>query len=283
MLLQTDGSPHAWLEERGSELCLIGVIDDATNEVPYACFQEQETTRGYMLMLKDIIQKRGIPVALYHDRHTIFRVSEGKEATIEEQLKGKRPLTQIGRLLEELGITSIAANSPQAKGRIERLWKTFQDRLISELRLAGTQTIEEANTVLKTFLPEYNSRFRVTARQAGSAYRKQEDGFKPEEYFCYKYPRTVGLDNVVRFVNHRIQILPDSDRASYARCKVVVYAGLDSKLNVYHNKTLLNTCPAPLESTKLRDPVVVTTTVSQLTVKPSANHPWRGKYRSFFD
>lgn len=283
MLLQTDGSSHAWLEKRGPELCLIGAIDDATNEVPYALFQEQEDTKGYMLMLRAITLNQGMPMALYHDHHSIFEVTKNKESSLEEQLEGKKPLTQVGRLLEELNINSISANSPQAKGRIERLWKTFQDRLTSELRLDGANTKEEANLVLKTFLPEYNQRFKVTAKETGSAYRKPEIGFKPEEYFCYKYPRTVGLDNVVRFVNHRIQILPNPERASYARCKVEVYAGLDGNLAVYHQKRRLDTRPAPLEAEGLRLPAPVEQSMPRIYPKPSSNHPWKGKFRTHFD
>ena len=282
-LLQTDGSPHDWLEGRGPELCLIGAIDDATNDVPYAYFQEHEDTKGYMLMLKSITLKRGIPLALYHDRHSIFEVTRDKEALLEEQLLGKKPLTQIGRLLSELGINSIAATSPEAKGRIERLWKTFQDRLTSELRLAGANSRETANQVLKSFLPEYNQRFRVSPRETGSAYRKPEAGFKPDEYFCYKYPRTVGSDNVVRFVNHRLQILPNPERSSYARCKVQIYAGLNGNLAVYYENQCLDTCPAPLESTRLRIPVMVRQSEPRIYHKVPSNHPWKGKYRTYFD
>ena len=188
---------------------------------------------------------------------TVFlRLPRIRKPSLEEQLAGSKPLTQIGRLLNELGINSIAANSPEAKGRIERLWKTFQDRLTSELRLAGANTRETANQILKSFLPEYNQRFRVSPRETGSAYRKPEADFKADEYFCYKYPRIVGSDNVVRFVNHRLQILPNPERASYARCRVQVYAGLNGKLAVYYGNQCLDTCPAPLESTRLRAPVM---------------------------
>jgi len=282
-LLQTDGSPHDWLEGRGPELCLIGAIDDATNEVPYAYFQEQEDTKGYMLMLKHITLERGIPLALYHDRHSIFEVPADKEASLEEQLAGRKPLTQLGRLLSELGINSIAANSPEAKGRIGRLWKTFQDRLVSELRLAGANNRETANQILKSFLPEYNQRFRVSPQQTGSAYQKPEASFKADEYFCYKYPRIVGTDNVVRFVNQRLQILPNPERASYARCKVQVYAGLTGQLAVYYENQHLDTCPAPLESTRLRIPVTVRHSVPRIYSKVSSNHPWKGKFRTYFD
>jgi transposase len=279
-LLQTDGSPHDWLEGRGPELCLIGAIDDATNDVPYAYFQEREDTKGYMLMLKNITLKQGIPLALYHDRHSVFEINRDTETGLEEQLAGSKPLTQMGRLLMELGINSITANSPQAKGRVERLWKTFQDRLVSELRLAGANDRETANRILKSFLPEYNQRFRVSPRETGSAYRKLEAAFKPDEYFCYKYQRTVGSDNVVRFVNHRLQILPNSERASYARCRVQVYAGLDGNLAVHYGNRCLDTCPAPLESTRLK---VSRQSIPRIYAKVASSHPWKGKFRTYFD
>jgi transposase len=283
MLLQTDGSPHDWLEGRGPQLCLIGAIDDATGKVPYAHLQNQEDTKGYILMLRDITLSHGIPLALYHDQHTIFKSPKDKQLSIEDQLEGKRPLTQLGRLMEELGINSITANSPQAKGRIERLWRTFQDRLSSELRLAGAKTKEEANRILAWFLPRYNQKFTIAAREAGSAYRKPAAGFKSEEYFCYKYPRTVGADNVVRFAQNRLQILPSPDRASYARCKVEVYAGLNGSLAVYYKRQGLITKPAPMERAQLKELVTIGRSSVHQYAKPSLSHPWRGKFRTFKD
>jgi transposase len=283
MMLQTDGSPHDWLEGRGPELCLIGAIDDATSEVPYAHFQEQEDSKGYILMLRSITLSHGIPLALYHDQHTIFDSPKEKRLSIEEQLEGKKPLTQLGRLMEELGINSISANSPQAKGRIERLWRTFQDRLTSELRLAGAKTEDEANHVLAWFLSQYNRKFIVASKEPGSAYRKPPAVFKPEEYFCYKYPRTVGADNVVQFVHHRLQVLPSLERASYAHCKVEVYGGLNGSLAVYFNGKRLATRPAPLETPRLRELVAAGISKLPYRTKPSPSHPWRGKYRTFVD
>ena len=121
--------------------------------------------------------------------------------------------------MEELGITSIAALSPQAKGRIERLWGTFQDRLASELRLTRASTIDEANRVLLEFLPRYNQKFSVPAAEPGTAYRPLGEGFVANEIFCFKHQRTVGADNVVRFEGHRLQIVPTNGRASYASCR----------------------------------------------------------------
>jgi transposase len=127
MLLQIDGSRDDWLEGRGPYLTLVGAIDDATGKVPYGLFREQEDAQGYTLLLRQIVEDCGIPEALYHDGHGIFERSKEEPESLEEQLEGKRRPTQFGRIMEELGIVSITSRSPQAKGRIERLWGTFQD------------------------------------------------------------------------------------------------------------------------------------------------------------
>lgn len=179
MLLQIDGSRHDWLEGRGPWMSLIGAIDDATGNVLYALFREQEDAQGYFLLLRQIVESYGIPLALYHDRHGIFERSKNEPESLEEQLEGRRLPTQFGRLMEELGITSIPSRSPQARGRIERLWGTFQDRLVSELRLAGAKGKEEANQVLWRFLPRYNQRFAIPATEPGSAFRQPGAEFTP--------------------------------------------------------------------------------------------------------
>lgn len=292
MLLQTDGSPHDWLQGRGPRLCLVGAIDDATNKVPYAFFSEQETTQAYMRMLREIVLKEGIPAALYHDRHTIFELPVDAVPTLEQQLSGKEPRTQFGRLLDELGIESIAAHSPQAKGRIERLWGTFQDRLVSELRLAQASTLEEANTVLGDFLPDYNRRFAIAPRETEVAYEKPGERFRAEEYFCLKYPRTVGADNVVRYEQDRLQVLSSNGRSSYAGRKVEVHVRLDGSLAVYYLGKALQTRPAPLEATAMREHPAFVPTARQASKdlaaigssrKPGPDHPWRGKFRMHLD
>jgi len=282
ILLQIDGSPHDWLEGRGPRLSVIGAIDDATGKVLYGFFQEQEDARGYFLMLREITIKQGIPIALYHDRHSIFELPSDKLPSIEEQLEGKRPLTQFGRLMEELGITSISALSPQAKGRIERLWGTFQDRLVSELRLAKASTVDEANQVLQEFLPRYNQKFSVPAAEPGSAYRPVGEGFVADEIFCFKHQRTVGADNVVRFEGHRLQVVPSNGRASYARCRVQVQERLDGSLAVYYQGKRLTTRAAPPEPFVLRAQMKVVEPVASgiasptvLHRRPAPDHPWR--------
>ena len=147
-MLQTDSSPHDWLEGRGPPLTLVGAIDDATSKVPLAFFEQAETSWAYFHLFDEIFKKEGLPHSLYSDCHSIFWTD--REPTLEEQLRGKRPTTEVGRALEELGITLIPAGSPQAKGGIERLWGTFQDRLVSELRLAGAKTQAEAQASWRT-------------------------------------------------------------------------------------------------------------------------------------
>lgn len=294
MLLQTDGSEHDWLEGRGPWLTLIGAIDDATGRVPHALFRHQEDAQGYFLLLRQIADCYGIPMALYHDRHGIFERPKNELESLGEQLEGKRRPTQFGRLMEELGITSIPSNSPQARGRIERLWGTFQDRLRSELRLAGAKTIQEANQVLWDFLPRYNRRFTVAPAKVGSAYRSPGKGFNPDEIFCFKYYRTVGADNVVRFGEHRLQVLPANGRLSYARARVEVHERLDGSLAVYFQGHCLTTKQAPPEAPILRarkmarvmpvrTSIAATKTKAMPYTKPAPDHPWRRSFKVHID
>ena len=285
MLLQIDGSPHDWLEGRGPSFTLIGAIDDATGKVPYGFFQEQEDSAGYFLLLREIVARYGIPLALYHDRHTIFEVPRKEAESIEEQLAGRKKLTQFGRLLNELGITSISANSPQAKGRVERLWETFQDRLISELRLAKVMTMEEANKVLADYLPHFNRDFQVVPKEAGLAYREHGNHFVPDKFFCFKYERIVGGDNVVRFGGERLQILPSNGRPSYAHAQVEVHRILDGTLAIYYQEQYLPISPAPKEASLQRNQpedvdLVSVGTTNRVIRKPALDHPWRRPYEA---
>lgn len=252
MLLQIDGSRHDWLEGRGPYLTLIGGIDDATGKVPYALFRDQEDAQGYFLLLEHIVQHEGIPLAVYRDRHGIFEQTGEAKLSIAEQLAGKRAPTQFGRLLEELEITSIPARSPQAKGRIERLWGTFQDRLVAELRLAGARTMAEANQVVWGFLPQFSAQFAVPAAGEEVAYRPPMGAADIQQRFCFKYERTVAADNTVQFGGQRIQLLPGRNRVSYTRCRVEVHERMDGSFIVsYQGQELASRC-APLEAPVLR-------------------------------
>ncbi len=234
MMLQIDGSRHDWLEGRGPWLSLVGAIDDATGEVPYALFRSQEDSQGYFLLVQEIALRCGLPMALYSDRHSIFVYKRKDQLSLEEELKGEQEPTQFGRLLKELEIEAILALSPQAKGRVERLWGTFQDRLVSELRLAGAKTLEEANHVLWECLPEHNRRFKVEPAETESAYRALPKRMKLEQVFCFKYERVVANDNTVKFEGRLIQIPSGPGGRSYAKARVAVHQGMDGSIGVYY-------------------------------------------------
>ena len=252
MLLQVDGTRHDWLEGRGPYLTLIGAVDDATGTIPYALFREQEDAHGYFLLTERVIRDKGIPLALYSDRHGIFQRSPSEAESLEEQLAGERSPTQFGRAMRELGIESVLAQSPQAKGRVERMWGTLQDRLVSLLRLEGASCIEDANRVLASVLPEINEHFGVAPGQAGSAYRQMPEGLVPESLLCFKYMRTVANDNTIRFANRTIQLLPDMQRMSYARARVEVQERLDGTIVVCHRGKVIAVTEAPGSTCLLR-------------------------------
>ena len=283
LLLQIDASHHDWLEGRGPKMVLIGAIDDATGKVTDAFFRRREDSEGYFRLLQHIAAKHGLPHAFYHDRHSIFVPPRGEEPSIEEQLEGKKHRTQFGRLLDEMGITPIKSLSPQARGRIERLWGTLQDRLVRELRLASASTIDEANQTLKAYLPNHNARFAVPARQSGSAFRKPPLNWA--EHFCFKYSRVVGQDNVVRIGPYRLQVLPSNGKANFAHAKVDVRQSFDNTLALYYQGIRLETLPSQAEPATLRkSPVTSQTVIRPRTYsKPPPDHPWRGKFRQHVD
>jgi len=291
MMLQADGSDHDWLEGRGPRLTLIAYIDDATNEVPAAVFREQEDAAGYMLALRELCQTRGVPLAVYADRHKIFRAEQ--QASIEQQLAGEEPLSQFGRVLSELAITYIPAYSPQAKGRVERLFGTLQDRLVKELRKAGARSIEDANRVLVTFLPRFNARFSKQAAQPGSAFQPWPADLRPAAVFCFKYTRVVRNDNTISFDNHSLQIPPGPYRRSFARAHVEVRQHLEGHLTVhYHDQQIAVFQPAadmPLRighftpaPQPIPEPVPEPPpSPRQLkSYKPPPDHPWRRSWHA---
>jgi hypothetical protein len=242
-------------------LTLLAAIDDATGRVEAAVFRQQEDAQGYFLLLWQLVAQQGRPLALYHDRHSIFRPpttpAEQQDAqhgldAVAEALAGRQPRTQFGRALEELGIASIAARSPQAKGRVERLFGTLQDRLVSELRLAGVNTLEAAAAFLLAYLPRYNAQFAVPAATPGSAYRLLEPSQELAAICCFKYPRIVAADHTVTFGPQRLQLLPGPTRRSFVHATVEVQERLDGSLAVCYGSHILHTTPAPPEAPLLR-------------------------------
>jgi transposase len=250
MLLQLDGSYHAWLEDRGPWLTLLLAVDDATGTVPHAVFREREDTHGYFKLLQGIIAQDGIPLGVYTDRHSVFQspYQRLKQASAVDDSM----LTQWGRALRELGVTQVFAHSPEAKGRVERANGTFQDRLVSELRLAGANTLEEADDGLSKFLPRYNERFGVPPAQAGSAYRVPDAGLDIDGVLCHKERRRVARDNTVQYHGRTLQLFPQVERTSYAGARVDVQERLDGRVLVAYRGTVLTPQEAPPLAASLR-------------------------------
>lgn len=245
VMLQIDGSPHDWLEGRGPRLTLIGAKDDATSFV-WARFEEAETTWGYMHLMRDIFLSKGLPLSLYSDRHTIFH--SPKETTIIEQINNIRPMTQFGRAMKEVGITIIKAWSAPAKGRIENQWRTFQDRLVVEMRLKGIKTREEANCFLEPFLKTYNQRFCVTPKKQEPAFRASPPPSQLDRILCLKETRTVAKDHTISFEGLVLQIPPSKKYYSIAQQKVQVLQLRDGSVEVIYKKiTVARFCPEAVQ------------------------------------
>ena len=245
MLVQIDGSHHPWLEDRGPKLTLLIAVDDATGTVAQAAFRTTEDTRGYLVLLEGLVRQWGIPLALYSDRHSAFKYNARQKPVPVET-------TQFARVMRELGIQQIFALSPQAKGRVERTAGTFQDRLITELRLAGATTVEQAKAVLQQFLPRFNRRFGVPARCPEPAFRPLRRDLPVEQVLCFKHRRRVARDNTVKYYRHTLQLLPSQQRRSYAGAVVVVLEGLDGRLSLQHEGRIIAAQDAPPSPASLR-------------------------------
>ena len=244
LMLLWDGSRHDWLEGRGPILCLMGAVDDASGELmPGAHFVEQECAAGYLRVLLEIAREKGLPWSIYMDRHGSLKRNDDYW-TLEEELAGEQEPTQVGRALKALGIEPIFALSPQAKGRVERMWGTLQDRLVSELRLAGVCTVVEANAVLKRFTKEFNDKFSIDAKDVQPAWRPIRAGLDVERECAFHYSATVGNDNAVRVVGKTIDIPSGPTRRSYAKARVEVCQMLDGSWRVYREDQLLASAEA---------------------------------------
>ena len=230
MLLHTDASTHAWIPGQEGAQDLIAILDDATSEVYYARLVAQESTLSMMAGFKEVIEHQGLFCALYVDRASHF-VTTRTGLSPHRAQQAIAP-TQIERALGQLGIELIPANSPQARGRMERLWQTWQGRLPKELALAKISTMEVANRFLsKNFIPYHNRHWRVAPEQTGTAFVPYT-GNQLERILALQHERVVGNDNCVEFRTHRLQIPKASWRYSFAKCRVKVYEHLDGTISI---------------------------------------------------
>ena len=228
-MIQMDGSHHDWFEGRGPECVLMGYIDDATGR-PFGRFYSYEGTLPAMGGLKRYIEKFGIPVSVYLDKHPTYKST--KKQAIEDELNNLEPLSQFERACEELGIRVIHADSPQAKGRIERLFKTFQNRLIKEMRLKGIKSTEEANKFLTHYLPAYARRFAVRPANNTDLHRPMRKGIDLDAVFCVKTIRVLRNDFTVAY-NSKLYQIEDNVNAK----KVMVEERANGAIHISYRNT----------------------------------------------
>lgn len=292
-MIQVDGSPFAWLEDRGSALTLVGAIDDATGTILGLTFRPTEDLHGYAEVFQQVFHDYGLPVSVYGDGTNIL-VRNDAHWTLEEELQGAQSPTHLGCVLRDLGIGYIQAHSPEAKGRIERLWGTLQDRLVSELRLRGIATLEAANASLPEFIAAFNARFARVPQSSTAVWRRPPPDL--DLILSCRYERVVTRDHAVRVGNRSILIPRQPGGRSWAGYRVDVRELLGGDLVVlYHGMPLaVQSWPGPFTLKPRRAPslsqrpatrtlTVSATELRQLPTpppaprprRPSPNHPWR--------
>lgn len=264
-LIQLDGSHHDWLEGRGPACVLMAYLDDASSQV-YARFYEYEGTIPAMDSFQRYVQRYGIPLAVYADKHTTYQ--SPAEPTVEEQLAGTKPQSQFGRALSELGVELIPAHSPQAKGRVERLFKTFQDRLVKELRLARVTTLGAANRFLEDYLPHYNQRFTMPSAQQTDLHRPCPARGGLTRILCIKTTRVLRRDWTVAHNGHLYQV-----HTNVRATQVVLEERLDGTLRMTHRGHVLDY--HRITERPVRPAGSRTVPRRHRPVKQAMSHPWR--------
>jgi len=265
-LVQIDGSHHAWFEGRGPVCVFMGYIDDATGTV-FGRFYDYEGTLPALDSMKRYIRHYGIPQSVYLDKHTTYK--SWAKPTIDEQLSGHEPMSHFEKSMAALEVEVIHANSPQAKGRVERLFKTLQDRLVREMRLWGIKSVDEANVFLETYLPKYNSRFRKAAREKADLHRPALHSKELDRILCIKEERTVKNDFTISYNGKLYQI----EQMIRAR-KVTAEERLDGSLHITYQGQ-------DLRYRMITEQLPKETSEKQLLLAarkpwvPSADHPWK--------
>ena len=251
MMMLWDGSPHRWFGHEYGPCCLMAAIDDATGKALALRLVPQESSHGYLDLLERVTSRYGIPASVYQDRHSTLKRNDGFWS-ISEELAGRQDPTQVGAALEGLGIQAIYALTPQAKGRVERLFGTLQDRLVAMLELEGITEIEPANEYIEShFLDYFNNRFAVPAEEAMSAWRKVGKALDVQRILSLRYDGTVAGDNAIRLSGMVIDVPPGPGGRSYAGIRAEVRQMLDGSWRVYYQDKLIATAPA----TEVAEPI----------------------------
>lgn len=251
-MLQIDGSEFAWLCGDKRHYCLLGAVDDATGKILYLHLRPTEDQAGYLMLLRAVACSHGVPASYYHDKHTILR--SPKHATLEDELAGTQPQSQVQHVLSLLGCESIAAHSPQAKGRIERLWKTLQDRLKKELATEKVSTLEAANAFLPDFIARYNAVFAHPPADPDGAWEPLANHCDLDYYFAAREARSVRNDHTITWQNTILQIHRKPKDPNLAQQKVNVHTLPDGTLALYVGKRRLD--HQKLDARPVQEPAV---------------------------
>ncbi|MCJ7806647.1 MAG: ISNCY family transposase [Clostridia bacterium] len=280
LLVQLDASPFAWLGGK-MRYSLHGAIDDATGILLGLFLTKNECLNGYFALMEQVFTGFGIPAQLYSDRHTIFFVPKKKSLSVDEQLAGKvNPLTQFGRAMDELGIKIIPAGSPQAKGRIERLWGTLQSRLMVELELAGINTAKQANTFFPDYCLRFNQRFAVEPACPDSAFGCLDERINLDYILCIKEERKLDGNHTFSFKGRSYQINCPGPSAPPRAKVMVLYSPKFGVMASYQGQVY----PTLSVLTPMLKPVTVksATPKTGLPYKPATDHPWKDLKRVIF-
>ncbi len=269
-LVQFDGSYHDWLETRGEE-CLLAAIDDATGKIIHAIFDDNEGVHAVFRFWWAYIEAYGRPVAIYLDKFSTYKIN------CKSAVDNKELMTQFERAMRELDVKVICANSPEAKGRVERLFGTLQDRMVKEMRLADMKSCDDANLyIYEKYIPDHNKRFGVLAKNTSDAHRPLSDDLKARlpSIFSVQSKRKVNNDYTIQFKNQWFQLEDTQDTTLYKRDEVIVEERLDGTIHIQFKKTYLKYRVLPARPKPVYVPVVAITTKKPVR-KPPREHPWR--------
>lgn len=280
-LIQIDASPFDWLEN-GKSWSLHGAIDDATGSVIALRFEKEECSAGYLQVLEDMLKSKGVPASVYSDRHTIFfSPTKDDELSEEDIIDGRKaPLTRYGHTLYLLGIEHIPARTPQAKGRIERLWGTLQHRLLVEMRVAGIKTMEEANSFLPEYIEHHNSRFAVEAADDRTAFLPGPESWKLNLIMGRRDERKAGAGSEISWCSNRYQLKDDNGRTILLRRgeRIIVIQARDGTLYGIREEedrdAVYRLTLSPLQNREKKEKEKKDS-VNREVAKPAADHPWR--------
>lgn len=271
-MIQLDGSHHNWLEGRGAECVLMGYIDDATNTV-FARFYSHEGTFPAMDSFKRYMHKYGIPHSVYLDKHTTYKSTA--KPSVEDELNQRKPLSNFERAAKELGVEVIHANSPQAKGRVERLFETLQDRLIKEMRLKGIKTLKEANNLLAWYLPVFNKRFAIPAMEKGDLHRPLPKKIDLDKILCKKKDRALRNDFTVAHFKKLYQVLDHVNTKT-----VTVEERINGRMLITYKGKSLRYKPITQRPVAVAEEKPYVFKLKRVHIPPK-DHPWRGKPKSY--